>query len=34
MGMHVPDMSWQEIRDAAVLAEELGDLACSRPTCT
>ena len=24
MGMHVPGMSWQEIRDAAVLAEELG----------
>jgi F420-dependent oxidoreductase-like protein len=24
MGMHVPGMSWREIRDAAVLAEELG----------
>ena len=24
MGMHVPGMSWREMRDAAVLAEELG----------
>jgi F420-dependent oxidoreductase-like protein len=24
MGMHVPGMSWREIRDSAVLAEELG----------
>ena len=24
MGLHVPGMSWQEIRDSAVLAEELG----------
>ena len=24
MGMHVPGMSWRELRDAAVLAEELG----------
>ena len=24
MGMHVPGMSWRQIRDAAVLAEELG----------
>jgi len=24
MGMHVPGMSWREIREAAVLAEELG----------
>ena len=24
MGMHVPGMAWREIRDAAVLAEELG----------
>jgi hypothetical protein len=23
MGMHVPGMSWREIRDSAVLAEEL-----------
>src|SRR5216684_7517527 len=24
MGMHVPGMSWRDIREAAVLAEELG----------
>ena len=24
MGMHVPGMSWREMRDSAVLAEELG----------
>ena len=24
MGMHVPGMSWREMREAAVLAEELG----------
>ena len=24
MGMHVPGMSWREIQEAAVLAEELG----------
>src|SRR5262245_66670888 len=24
MGMHVPGMSWREIREAAALAEELG----------
>jgi alkanesulfonate monooxygenase SsuD/methylene tetrahydromethanopterin reductase-like flavin-dependent oxidoreductase (luciferase family) len=24
MGLHVPGMSWREIRDSAVLAEELG----------
>src|SRR2546428_9869485 len=24
MGMHVPGMAWREMRDAAVLAEELG----------
>jgi len=24
MGTHVPGMSWRDVRDAAVLAEELG----------